>query len=49
MHIYHNVIYVYVCIDVYMLGRDRLPTPGFLGFPGGSDINNPPAMWETWV
>ena len=27
--------------------RDRLPTPGFLGFPCGS--KNLPAMWETWV
>ena len=29
--------------------RDRLPTPVFLGFPGGSMVKNPPAMWETWV
>ena len=29
--------------------RDRLPIPVFLGFPGGSDGKNPPAMWETWV
>ena len=28
--------------------RDRLPTPVFLGCPGGSDVN-PPAMRETWV
>ena len=29
--------------------RDRLPTPVFLGFPGGSDGKNLPAMQETWV
>ena len=29
--------------------RDRLPTPVFLGFPGGSDRKNSPAMWETLV
>ena len=29
--------------------RNRLPTPVFLGFPGGSDSKDPPAMWETWV
>ena len=29
--------------------RDRLPTPVFLGFPGGTDGKNWPAMWETWV
>ena len=28
--------------------RDRLPTPVFLGFPGGSD-GKESAMWETWV
>ena len=29
---------------------DRLPTPVFLGFPGGSaGKKNPPAMRETWV
>ena len=27
--------------------RDRLPTPVFLGFPGGTDGKNWPAMWET--
>ena len=27
----------------------RLSIPGFLGFPGGSDSKNLPAMWETWV
>ena len=26
-----------------------LPTPVFLGFPGGSDGENPPAVQETWV
>ena len=31
------------------LRRDRLPTPVFLGFPGGSDNKNPLAMQETWV
>ena len=20
-----------------------------MGFPGDSDVKNPPAMWETWV
>ena len=29
--------------------RDRLPTPVFLGFAGGSDGKESPAMWETWV
>ena len=29
--------------------RDRLPTPVFLGFPGGSPGKESPAMWETWV
>ena len=28
--------------------RDRLPTPVFMGFPGGS-VKDPPTMWETWV
>ena len=41
-----------------ILGRedpleDRIPTPVFFGFPGGSAGNNPPVMWETcfssWV
>ena len=31
------------------LRRDRLPTPVFLGFPGGSDSKDPPAMLEAWV
>ena len=29
--------------------RDRLPTPVFLGFPGGSAGKELPEMWETWV
>ena len=29
--------------------RNRLPTPVFLGFPGGETVKNLPAMWETWV
>ena len=29
--------------------RDRLPTPVFLGFPVTQLVNNPSAMWETWV
>ena len=29
--------------------RDGLPTPVFLGFPGGSEVKNPPAMQEIWV
>ena len=29
--------------------RDRLPTPVFLGFPGGSAVKNLPAIRETWV
>ena len=29
--------------------RDRLSTPVFLGFPGGSAGKEPPAMQETWV
>ena len=28
--------------------RDWLPTPVFLGFPGGSAGKDPPAIWETW-
>ena len=28
---------------------DRLPTPVFLGFPGGSAGKESSAMWETWV
>ena len=30
-------------------GGDRLPTPIFLGFPGGSARKEAPAVWETWV
>ena len=26
--------------------RDRIPTPVFLAFPGGSMVKNPPAMQE---
>ena len=29
--------------------RDRLPTPVFLGFPGGSAGKESLAMWESWV
>ena len=29
--------------------RDRLSTPGFLGFPSGSDGKNLPELWETWL
>ena len=29
--------------------KDRPPTAVFLGFPGGSDSKNPPAMRQTWV
>ena len=29
--------------------RNRLPTPVFSGFPGGSAVKNLPAMWETLV
>ena len=29
--------------------RARLPTPVFLGLPLWLLVNNPPAMWETWV
>ena len=32
--------------------RARLPTPVFLGFPGGlggKESRNPSAVWETWV
>jgi len=31
------------------LERDRLPTPVFLGFPGGSVVKNLPVMRETCV
>ena len=27
--------------------RDRLPTPVFLGFPGGSADKESPAVWEN--
>ena len=31
-------------------GRDRLPTPIFLGFPCVAQlVKNPPTMQETWV
>ena len=29
--------------------RDRLPTPVFLGYSGGSDGEESTCMWETWV
>ena len=29
--------------------RNRLPTPVFLGFSGGSMVKSPPAKKETWV
>ena len=29
--------------------RDRLPIPVFLGFPGGSDSKESPAVQETWA
>ena len=29
--------------------RDRLPTPVFLSFPGGSDSKEFAAIWKTWV
>ena len=28
---------------------EGIPNPVFLGFLGGSDVKNPPVMWETWV
>jgi len=28
--------------------KDRLPTPVFLGFPGGSDGKDLTAMWDIW-
>ena len=31
------------------LGRDKLPTPVFLGFLVAQLIKNPPAMGEMWV
>ena len=31
------------------LEKDRLPTPGFLGFLVAQLVKNLPAMWETWV
>ena len=31
------------------LGKDRLPIPVFLGFPGGSAVTNLPAVQETSV
>ena len=37
------------CVGTIHWRRDRLPTPVFLGFPGGSLVENLPAMWETWV
>ena len=35
--------------ELFPWRRDRLPTPVFLGFPGGSDGKESPAMWKTWV
>ena len=29
--------------------NDRLPTPLFLGFPGGLAGKESPVMWDTWV
>ena len=29
--------------------RDSLPTPVFLGFPGGSDVKYLATIWETWA
>ena len=29
--------------------RDRLPTPVFLGFPGGSAVKKLPAIRGTWI
>ena len=31
------------------MGRDKLPTPVFLGFLVAQLVKNPPAMRETWV
>ena len=40
---------VYVCVCIIPWRRDRLSTPVFLGFLGGSKVKNLPAMQETWV
>ena len=32
-----------------MLSNPGLHLTSRLGFPGGSLVKNPPAMWETWV
>ena len=40
---------VYVCVCIIPWRRDRLSTPVFLGFIGGSKVKNLPAMQETWV
>ena len=51
----YNSVYVCececVCVYIYIIPwrRDRLPTPVFLGFLGGSEVKNLPAMQETWV
>ena len=41
--ILHMAKYIRVCVCVYVISwrRGRLPTPVFLGFPGGSDGNEP--------
>ena len=31
------------------LEKGQLSTPVFMGFPDGSVVKNPPAVWETWV
>ena len=47
--VYKNTNFSIVCLQDYPWRRDKLLTPVFLGFLGGSDAKNPPAMWKTWV
>ena len=37
-----------ICVRKIPWGRDRLPTPVFLGFLVAQMVKNPPAMRETW-
>ena len=41
--VYKNTNFSIVCLQDYPWRRDKLLTPVFLGFLGGSDGKNPPA------
>ena len=38
-----------ICIFLPCMWFHLLFSVAILGFPGGSDVKNLPAMWETWV